>query len=111
MESEKRREAIAAYKERTIIPGIYAVRCVATGACWVGRAPDLSTIQNRLWFTLRLGSSPHRALQQAWRQNGAESFSFERVEELDAEELGFALDRVMGERHDHWCEQFAAQRI
>ncbi|WP_336978182.1 GIY-YIG nuclease family protein [Altererythrobacter fulvus] len=111
MEQEKRRAAIAAYKERDVIPGIYAVRCTATGECWVGRGPDLSTIHNRLWFSLRLGSCPHRTLQQAWRENGAEAFTFERVEELDAEELAFAFDRVMGERHDHWCDQLSARRI
>ena len=111
MELEKRRAAIAAYREREVVPGIYAVRCASTGECWVGRAPDLSTIHNRLWFTLRLGSCPHRTLQQAWQENGAEAFSFERVEELDSEELGFALDRVMGERLEHWCEQLSARRI
>lgn len=111
MEQEKRRAAIAAYKERDVIPGIYAVRCTATGECWVGRAPDLLTIHNRLWFSLRLGSCPHRTLQQAWRENGAEAFSFERIEELDSEELGFALDRVMGERLAHWCDQLSARRI
>ncbi|KPL68123.1 hypothetical protein SZ64_08325 [Erythrobacter sp. SG61-1L] len=111
MDLEKRRAAIAAYKERVAIPGIYAVQCAATGECWVGRAPDLSTIHNRLWFTLRLGSCPHRSLQQAWREHGGDAFSFERVEELDGEELGFALDRVIGERQDHWCEQLSATRI
>lgn len=111
MEQEKRRVAVAAYRERKVVPGIYAVRCAPTGECWVGRAPDLSTIHNRLWFTLRHGSCPHRTLQQAWRENGPEAFTFERVEELDPEELGFALDRVIGERHQHWCEQLSAGRI
>ena len=48
-----RKAAVAAYKERKAIPGIYAVRCAATGQAWVGQTPDLTTVRNRIWFSLR----------------------------------------------------------
>ena len=56
MKGEGRKAAVAAYKERKVETGIYAVRCTASDQVWVGIAPDLSTIQNRLWFTLRQGT-------------------------------------------------------
>ena len=57
MNRETRKAAVAAYKERKAEPGIYAVRCMASGQAWVGGAPDLATIWNRVSFTLRQGVS------------------------------------------------------
>lgn len=88
VQAKDRKAAIAAYKERKVIGGIYAVRCRATDRRWIGWAPNLSTIQNRLWFALRLGTSPHRTLQAAWTEHGGESFVLEEVERLDEEEFG-----------------------
>ncbi len=111
MKSETRKAAIRDYKERKPAPGIYAVRCAATGECWVGRAPDLATIQNRVWFTLRQGLHRHPALQSAWRTSGADAFTFEIVEEMDGDELGSARDRRLGERLAHWSETLRASML
>src|SRR5882762_3989677 len=102
MTSETRKTAVAAYKERKVVAGIYAVRCLTVGRQWVGHAPDLSTIQNRLWFMLRHGNSPHGGLQAAWRDHGAESFTFAEIERLEDESLGFARDRVVKDRLGYW---------
>jgi hypothetical protein len=82
---DDKKAAVAAYKERKVAAGIFVVRCTATDQQWVGRAPDLGTIQNRLWFTLRHGSAPHQSLQAAWRTHGAESFGFDILEQLEDE--------------------------
>jgi hypothetical protein len=108
MKSEVRKAAVAAYRERKIAAGIYAVRCIANGAVWVGQAPDLSTIQNRLWFTLRLGNCPHRSLQDAWGAEGAEAFKFEILERLDEEEIEFVRVRLLKARLMHWAEKLQA---
>lgn len=111
MDEDNRKAAIAAYRERKVEAGIYAVRCLSTDAIWIGRAPDLSTIQNRLWFTLRLGSNPHRSLQDAWKAQGADAFTFEIVERLDPEEDGHARDRLLKARLVHWAETLDAVTI
>jgi hypothetical protein len=111
MRTEDRKAAVSAYKERKVEGGVYAVRCPASGEVWVGGAPDLSTIQNRLWFTLRQGASPHRSLQTAWNAHGAEAFSFEIVERLDEETIGYIRNRVMKERLARWAAQLRAVRI
>ncbi len=111
MKGEDRKAAVAAYKERKIVAGIYAVRCVPTGQSWAGRALNLGTVQNRLWFTLRQGGNPHRNLQAAWREHGAEGFAFEEIERLDEEDLAYVRDRILKDRLAHWCASLGAEAI
>jgi hypothetical protein len=111
VQPKDKKRAIAAYKERKVRSGIYVVRCRATNRRWVGRALDLSTIQNRLWFALRLGTSPHRSLQSAWNEHGSESFVLEEVEHLEDEPSAFIRDRTAKERHAHWRAALDAEAI
>jgi hypothetical protein len=111
MRTEGQKAAISAYKDRKVEGGVYAVQCMATGEVWVGSAPDLSKIQNRLWFTLRQGTNTHRSLQTAWTAHGAEAFSFEIVERLNEEAIGYVRDRLIKERLVHWAEQLRAVRV
>ncbi len=88
MRTEDRKMAVNAYKKREVEGGIYAVRCVASGEVWVGGSPDLSKIQNRLWFTLRQGMNTHRSLQIAWnameqRRSASRSSSGWMLKRLD----------------------------
>lgn len=108
MDQVNKKAAIAAYKERKASAGIYAVRCVPTGDCWIGRAPDLGTIQNRLWFGLKLGSSPHRGLQAAWHTHGADQFTFEELERLADEELPYVREATLKRRLAYWREMLNA---
>ena len=80
-----RKDALAAYRKRKVVSGIYAV-CGKSGQKWIGYTPDLSTVQNRLWFTLKLGSHTSKNLQAAWNAGGADGFTFEAIEEFDAGE-------------------------
>lgn len=111
MKGDDRKAALAAYKERTVSAGIYAVRCPAIGAVWVGAAPDLSTIQNRLWFQLRLKGCPHRDLQAAWDAHGADAVTFEVLERLKEEEIAYARAAALKARAAHWSEALNAPAI
>jgi hypothetical protein len=111
MKGQDRKTAVAAYKERKVVAGIYAVCCVATGQRWVGRASDLSTVQNRIWFGLRLGSDPHPSLQTAWHAHGSDSFVFEEVERLDDELPDYARELALRDRLVHWRAAFKAEAI
>ncbi|MBN9467468.1 MAG: GIY-YIG nuclease family protein [Bosea sp.] len=111
MLTEDRKAAVAAYKERKVVAGIYLVRCGATGACWAGQAPDLSTIKNRVWFTLRHGSHRQRSLQAAWNAHGEGAFSFEEIERLDEKALEAGRERVMKARLAHWCAELGADGL
>ncbi|CAN7581547.1 GIY-YIG nuclease family protein [Bosea sp. LjRoot237] len=111
MRHEDRRAAVAAYKERKVVAGIYLVRCLATGERWAGQAPDLSTIQNRVWFTLRHGGHRGRSLQAAWIAHGEGAFAFEEIERLGEKALEAGRERVMKARLAHWCAELGAEAM
>lgn len=111
MNDTTRKAALNAYKERKIQAGIYAVRCTVSGQVWVGSAPDLTTIQNRLWFTLQQGGNLHRSLQQAWHDHGAEAFRFEVLEHFTHEDSAYVRDNLLDELRTRWLDKLQAQRI
>ncbi|GGC62460.1 GIY-YIG nuclease family protein [Chelatococcus reniformis] len=111
MKGEARKAAIAAYKERKATAGIFAVRCSATGERWVGRTPDLNTVQNRLWFTLRHGSHRSRTLQAAWHRHGPDGFLVEDIELIADEAIDYVRERILKERLAHWRATLDAEAI
>ena len=111
MDRDQRKAAVAAYRDRKAVAGIYAVICHASGQRWIGRALDLSTVQNRLWFTLRQGGYPHPALQAAWNQHGPDAFSLDIVERLGDEDLAYVRDGLLKDRLSHWCAALGVEAI
>ena len=111
MKREDRKAAVAAYKERKAVAGIYAVRCNPTGEHWVGRAGDLATILNRIWFALRQGNHPRRAMQAAWTAHGPDSFALVELERFDDEELAYVRDARAKERLAHWRTELNAASL
>lgn len=102
MKSEDKKAAIAAYKERKTVAGIYLIRCGTSGQAWVGETPNLDTIQNRIWFSLRMGSHSNRDLQSAWPAHGGDDVTFEVLERLKDEEPPYVRDTLLKERAAHW---------
>lgn len=111
MKTEDKKAALAAYKERKTVAGIYGLLCRPTGQRWAGRAPDIAKIQNRIWFSLRQNGHSHQDLQTAWNAHGAEAFQFEELERIDDEGLSYVRERVLKERLLHWCERLPAQAL
>ena len=112
MKGEDRKAAIAAYKERKNQPGIYAIRGPTQGQVWVGIAPDLATIQNRMWFMLDQGSCAYRSLQEAWTALGKAAFTFEIVERVNDEDLPVAIRNAkLKTAHEKHSQRLKAERI
>lgn len=106
-----RKAAIAAYKERKTIAGIYVVRCTASGEAWVGQAPNLETIQNRIRFSLRQGGHTCRSLQAAWNEHGETGLAFGECERLEDEETAYVRNALLKERTLHWRAELKAEAI
>ena len=106
-----RKAAITAYKERKTIAGIFVVRCVASGEAWVGQAPNLETIQNRIWFSLRQRSHTCRSLQAAWTKHGEAGLTFGECERLEDEESAYVRNALLKERLLHWRAELKAELI
>ncbi|ATC24984.1 GIY-YIG nuclease family protein [Caulobacter vibrioides] len=101
-----------AYKERKVESGVYAIRCETTGEVWVGATPDLSTRQNGIWFSLRLGSHREPSLQAAWNAHGADAFAFEAIEGIDVEGLdAFGRASRLKDRRGYWIGALGARGL
>ena len=111
MKGAERKAAIAAYKEKKVVAGIYVVRSVPTGKVWIGSAPNLDTIQNRIWFALRQNANNNRALQSAWNELGANAFAFEIVERLDEETSSYFQAAALKDRLQHWRSALDAELV
>jgi hypothetical protein len=106
-----RKAATAAFKERKPVPGIYAVRCLPAGLVWLGQAKDMTSVQNRHWFALRMGSHTNRAMQAAWASHGEANFSFETIETLADEDDGIALASQLRDALKRWRTTLAAAAV
>jgi hypothetical protein len=102
MKAEDRKAAIAAYKKRSAAAGIFAVRCRGSSQVWVGQTLNLDTMQNRIWFSLRVGSHSNADLQRAWSVHGEANLAYEVLEQLEDEELAYVRDKLLKERESHW---------
>lgn len=107
-----RKALLRDYKDRKVEPGIYAVRCVATGEAWVGSTRELATRQSGIWFSLRLGSHREPTLQAAWKTHGPEAFAFETLEVIDDEAMGdLGRATALIERRKAWCDTLGARGL
>lgn len=111
MRNEDKKAATAAYKDRKTMSGIYTVRCGPTGRIWAGSADDIDKIHNRLWFTLRVGASHSRTLQEAWDEHGEDAFIFEATERFDQEPDAHVRFHMLKEKLAHWCRELDAERL
>ena len=110
MTATRRKDLVREYKERKTRPGIFAVRCTADDAAWIGASRDLDSQQNGIWFQLRMGNHMNKALQQAWNRHGADAFRFEILEvvEDDNPEMVGLLRK---DREMYWREQSGAAKL
>lgn len=99
-----KKAALAAYREQKALAGVYAVRCAASGQVWVGQAPNIDKIQNRLWFSLRQGSPFHADVQAAWNAHGEDAMSFEILELID-EDTALGRSNALKDRLAHWRDR------
>jgi hypothetical protein len=106
-----RKAAAAAFKERKPVPGVYAVRCAGSGNLWLGQASDMTTVQNRHWFALRMGSHTNRVMQAAWASHGEASFSLDLVEILGDENDGTALASQLRDALKRWRTELGAGAV
>ncbi|HZZ31084.1 MAG TPA: GIY-YIG nuclease family protein [Phenylobacterium sp.] len=112
MDKQSRRQAARDYRERKVSIGIFAVRCAVTGEAWVGVSRDLAQQQNRVWFGLKTGGHPNRALQAAWTHHGETAFSFEVLEAAPAAELSdYERGNLLKARDAHWRAELTASKI
>lgn len=83
MKSEDKKQARAAYKERIVVGGVYAITNTVTGGRLVEATQSLAASRNRFEFAQTTGLAVALTLQKDWDTYGPESFVFEVLEELE----------------------------
>jgi hypothetical protein len=100
-----RKEAAREFKERKPSPGIYALRCSATGRTWIDSSPNLSAAQNSQFFQLRQNLHRNKELQAEWNTQGESSFTFEVLETLPDDTPSLNLRDLLTQRKQAWASQ------
>ena len=112
MSNERKRQLAREYKERKVRRGVYAVRCAATNEVWANSSLNLDAQKNSLFFQLRTGGHPNRALQAAWQAHSEGGFSFEEVAELNDEpRSAYALKADLKTLEQEWREKLGAKAV
>jgi hypothetical protein len=82
----RRRDLIRAYKETPRTAGVGLIRNTTNGKVFLLAGSDLPALLNRHQAQLRLGVHRNTALQNDWRGEGAEAFTFEVLDTLSPPE-------------------------
>ncbi len=102
-----RKEWKDAYRGRTVVGGVFRIRCDAARESWLHGSTDLRSSQNRFAFSVSVGSCPEPAAAAAWKRHGPGGFTFEVLEELKKDETQtdreFAQD--IGALFELWQER------
>jgi len=108
---EQRKQAIKDFKARQVPRGIFAVRCAPTGRVWIDSSPNLDAARNSLWFFLRNGYHPDKALQAEWNANGVQAFQYEILEKLNDDVSPLAVKDLLKEKKLHWAGKLGAAML
>jgi hypothetical protein len=100
-----RKEATREFKERKPSPGIYALRCSATGRTWIDSCPNLTAAQNSQFFQLRQNLHRNKELQSEWNTQGESTFTFEVLETLPDDTPSLNLRDLLTQRKQAWAAQ------
>jgi hypothetical protein len=74
----------------------------------VGTAPNLESIRNRIWFSLRLGKNNEREMQDDWNAHGEATFEFEVLETLKDDVAELSVKDLLKEKGLQWVERLGA---
>jgi hypothetical protein len=73
------------YKQEARPAGVFQIRNTVNGKVQVAGTMNLDGSRNRFSFEQKVGSvTKNRALQEEWKEFGADAFVFEVLEELEA---------------------------
>ncbi len=110
MDNARKKDLAREYKEARQRAGIFAVRCVPTGECWVMQTRNLDKAQNGTWFQLRMNGHPNKQAQAAWDAHGEVGFAFEELEEV-TDENPLIIGELLKERDARWRKELGAGKL
>lgn len=82
MTPQRKKELREQYRAMRPPMGVYQMRCIATGKCYIGATRNLDNVFNGLVFQLNLGGYPVKTLQRDWTLYGEKGFALSVLEPL-----------------------------
>lgn len=73
----------AQYKNRTVVGGVFCIRCAPADEAWLRSTTDMQGARNRFTFSVSTNFCPEPCMAEAWARYGASAFSFEALETLE----------------------------
>jgi len=83
MDSAQKKDLREQYRQMKPAMGVFAVRNIRSNRCFLEASADIPSMFNRIRFQLDMGMHPNRALQQDWKEQGADAFTFETIDRLE----------------------------
>ena len=103
---ESRKDIKRAYLEREKPVGVFQIKNTANGKIYLGSSLNLEGILNGQKFRLTHGSHRNPALQQEWKEYGADAFVFEILEEVKRlDDEHFNLEDELTLLEEIWLEK------
>ena len=78
----RKKEMIAAYKEREIVGGVYVIKNTQSGRKFLDATTDMRGSRNRFDFGQKNKMCVDKRIENDWKKSGAAAFVFEALEEL-----------------------------
>ncbi len=85
MNTERRKELLDEWKNRSPEMGVISICCKLTGDLFIGISKDTRADFNSNRFKLAANGHPNKQLQKLWNEYGADSFEFSLVKKLKYE--------------------------
>jgi hypothetical protein len=104
MDTSKRKNLKNAYKDKTVIGGVYCIRCDGNNHVWIKSTTNMEGQRNRFEFARSTNSCPEPGLRTEWLQYGASSFTFSVLEQLVKKDT--QTDREFADEIDILLEMF-----
>lgn len=86
MDAEKKKALKEAYKNKTVVGGVYCIECKKTGKRWIKSTRDIESMTNRFNFATVTKSCPEPEMRKDWEEYGTSEFSFGVLEKIEKKE-------------------------
>lgn len=80
---DRKKEVKQLYKQMKPEMGVFIIRALDDGRCYLQATPNLKGAINSTRFKLDAGKHPNRELQKAWQERGAANFVFTVLDKLE----------------------------
>jgi uncharacterized protein (UPF0305 family) len=79
--------------------GIYMIKCLSNGKCYIGKANDVLSRERQHFSKLRTGNHPVLRMQEDYNKYGCDNFKFSILEECTEDKLNHLEDYYILSNH------------